>query len=208
VFEQLADAVIEGDSGRVTGLIRQALAAGTPADEIVDKGLIAGMNEVGARFREYEMYIPEVLLSAMQAGLSVLKPALVAAGGPGQGKVVIGTVEGDIHDIGKNLACSFLEGAGFEVIDLGTDVSPARFVEAVKSERPRILGLSSLLTSTLPSMSDTIQALVEAGIRDQVKVLVGGAPVTEAFAKAIGADGYASDAASGAVKARQLAREL
>jgi 5-methyltetrahydrofolate--homocysteine methyltransferase len=207
VFEEIADAVIEGNAARVGSLIQRALAAGTPAGEIVDRGLIAGMAEVGTRFRDYEMYIPEVLLSAqaMQSGLALLKPVLVGEGGPGQGKAVIGTVEGDIHDIGKNLVCSFLEGAGFEVIDLGTDVTPAQFVEAVKQEKPRLLGLSSLLTSTMPTMKTTIDALIEASIRDQVRVLVGGAPVTQAFAEAIGADGYASDAASGAVKARRLA---
>ncbi len=206
VFTEIAEAVIHGEVDKITALVQQALNSGASVHDILEQGLIAGMNEVGQRFRDYEMFVPEVLLSAkaMQAGLNLLKPLLAGTGGPGRGKVVIGTVEGDIHDIGKNLVISFLEGAGFEVIDLGTDVSPQRFVEAIKQEAPQILGMSSLLTSTLPAMHKTIEALIEAGIRHQVKVLVGGAPVTQAYADSIGADGYAPDGASGAMKARQL----
>ena len=210
MFDDLAEAVIAGDSGKVSSLIRQALGAGIAPGDLLDNGLIAGMGVVGERFRDYDMFIPEVLLSAqaMQDGLQMLKPHLISAGAPSQGKVIIGAVEGDIHDIGKSLVCSFLEGAGFEVIDLGVDVSPARFVEAVRREQPQFVGLSSLLTSTLPTMGKTIQALVEAGIRDKVKVLVGGAPVTQTFADSIGADGYASDGATAAVCARQLAGRI
>jgi 5-methyltetrahydrofolate--homocysteine methyltransferase len=210
MWNEIAEAVILGDSDRASRLIQQALASGAPPEEILEKGLIAGMNVVGQRFRDYEMFLPEVIQSAqaMQAGLNVLKPALAGANAPTRGKVVIGTVQGDIHDIGKNLVCVFLEGAGFEVIDLGVDVPPERFVEAVKRESPRIVALSSLLTSTMPAMRRTIQALSEAGFRDRVRVLVGGAPVTQAYADAIGADGYAPDAASGAAKAVQLASSL
>lgn len=206
MFTEIAEAVITGNAEKITALVQQALAGGASVHDILEQGLIAGMNEVGQRFRDYEMFVPEVLLSAkaMQAGLNLLKPLLTGSGAPGRGKVVIGTVEGDIHDIGKNLVISFLEGAGFEVIDLGTDVSPHRFVEAIRRENPQILGMSSLLTSTLPAMHKTIEALIEAGIRHQVKVLVGGAPVTQSYADSIGADGYAPDGASGAIKARQL----
>jgi len=168
--------------------------------------LIAGMKTVGERFRDYEMFIPEVLRSvaAMREGLRVLKPELVGSGTPPRGKVVIGTVEGDIHDVGKSLVIAFLEGAGFEVIDLGVAVPVPRFIEAVQEEAPDLLGLSSLLTSTLPAMRRTIEGLTEAGIRNKVRVLIGGAPVTQAFADSIGADGYGSDGASGAAKALQL----
>jgi len=206
VLKDISDAVIFGDADRATSLIQQMLAAGTPAGDIMDQGLIAGMNVVGERFRDFEMFVPEVLLSAqvMQKGLDLLKPSLVDAGVPGCGKVVIATVEGDIHEIGKSLVASFLEGSGFEVIDLGVDVSSSRVIDEVKREAPQILALSSLLTSTMRSMQKTIEVLTEAGIREEVKVLVGGAPVTQSFADAIGADGYAPNAASAAVKAREL----
>jgi len=206
VFTQLADAVINGDVARTGSLSGQALAAGMPAGEVLENGLIAGMKTVGERFRDYEMFIPEVLRSvaAMREGLRVLKPELVGSGTPPRGKVVIGTVEGDIHDVGKSLVIAFLEGAGFEVIDLGVAVPVPRFIEAVQEEAPDLLGLSSLLTSTLPAMRRTIEGLTEAGIRNKVRVLIGGAPVTQAFADSIGADGYGSDGASGAAKALQL----
>ncbi|MGQ9676414.1 MAG: corrinoid protein [Chloroflexota bacterium] len=206
MLADIAEAVIAGEVDKVVSLSRQCLAAGTPPQDILEKGLIAGMNIVGPRFRDYEMFIPEVLLSAkaMQEGLNVLKSSLVGTSSPRSGKAVIGTVEGDIHDIGKNLVIAFLEGSGFEVVDLGTDVPPRRFVEAIEREVPNIVGLSSLLTSTMPAMQRTIAAMAEAGVRAEVKVLVGGAPVTQAFADSIGADGYAADAASGAAKALKL----
>ncbi len=210
MYNEIAEAVIQGDKERTSALIRRALDSGAPARDILDNGLIAGMNVVGQRFRDYEMFLPEVLQSAqaMQAGLNILKRALAGSSTPSRGKVVIGTVQGDIHDIGKNLVCVFLEGAGFEVIDLGVDVAPERFVETVQRESPKILALSSLLTSTMPAMRRTIEALSHAGLRDRVRVLVGGAPVTQAYADAIGADGYAPDAASGAAKAVQMAEAV
>jgi 5-methyltetrahydrofolate--homocysteine methyltransferase len=185
----------------VTAHIQAALDAQLDPGSILNQGMIDAMQEVGRLFEEGEYFVPEMLIAArtMQDGLALLKPHLVQANVQSAGKVVIGTVKGDLHDIGKNLVTMMLEGAAFEIVDLGVDVAPEKFVEAVKAHQPRIVGLSALLTTTMPSMRTTIEALKAAGVRDQVKVIVGGAPVTEAFAHDIGADGFAPDA-SRAVK--------
>ena len=164
------------------------------------------MGEVGRLFEENEYFVPEMLVAAraMQGGLAILKPHLAAGGSISAGKAVVGTVKGDLHDIGKNLVAMMLEGAGFEVVDLGTDVTPDKFVKAVIEHKPHVIGMSALLTTTMPSMSGTIKALQEAGVRDQVKVMIGGAPVTDGFARQIGADGYSPDASSAVRLAKSL----
>ncbi len=183
-----------------------ALAAGIAPETILKDGLIAAMGEVGRLFEENEYFVPEMLVSAraMQGGLALLKPHLAAGGATPAGKVVVGTVKGDLHDIGKNLVGMMLEGSGFEVIDLGTDVSPEKFVKAVTEHQPHAIAMSALLTTTMPSMSNTIKALQEAGVREQVKVMIGGAPVTDGFARQIGADGYSPDASSAVRLAKTL----
>jgi 5-methyltetrahydrofolate--homocysteine methyltransferase len=175
--------------------------------EILNGGLIAGMDEVGKDFKAGDLFVPEVLIAAraMQAGMNILRPLLAEGDIPSAGKYVIGTVKGDLHDIGKNLVRMMLEGAGFETIDLGTDVGPADFVAAVREHQPVLMGMSALLTTTMVNMKTTIEALEEAGLRDTVKVMIGGAPVTTAFAEEIGADAYAPDAASAVDTARELA---
>ena len=206
VTDQLAAAVLEGDCDKIPYLIQQGLDQGLAPKEILDNGLVAGMDEVGNLFKCGEIFVPEVLTSAdaMQAGLQVLRPHLIASGTKLIGKIVIATVKGDLHDIGKNLVAMMCEGAGFEVIDLGVDVDSAQFVEAVKQHRPDIIGMSALLTTTMRSMSMTIQALQEAGLRDTVKIIVGGAPVDAAFAQRIGADGYGSNAPNAVELAKSL----
>ncbi len=193
---ELQNLVIEGDKSGVEKAVQQALADGISADKILNDGLIEAMNEVGLRFENGDFFVPEMLIAAraMQAGLSLLKPYLVQSGVQAKGKVVIGTVKGDLHDIGKNLVAMMLEGAGFEVIDLGTDVSPEKYIQAVKDHQVNIVGMSALLTTTMSNMKMVINSLEQAGLRGYVKVMVGGAPVTDAFAKEIGADGYAPDA--------------
>jgi 5-methyltetrahydrofolate--homocysteine methyltransferase len=183
--------------GEVKTLVQEALDAGESAESVLKEGLIQAMDRVGVRFKNGELYIPEVLLAAraMHAGMAILKPILSKSSGTIAGKVLIGTVKGDLHDIGKNLVVMMIEGGGFDVIDLGIDVPASRFVEAVKEHRPQVVGMSALLTTTMMEMKNTIQALEEAGLKDRVKIIVGGAPVTEGFAKEIGADGYAPDAA-------------
>jgi 5-methyltetrahydrofolate--homocysteine methyltransferase len=179
---------------------------GIPPGEILDEGLIKGMDVVGEKFKNGEFFIPEVLLAArvMHAGMDILKPALVSSGVEPVGKVVLGTVKGDLHDIGKNLVAMMLEGAGFEVIDLGIDVPPEKFVEAVRNDGACIRAMSALLTTTMTAMKTTLEALQEAGIRDDVMAMIGGAPVTQDYADEIGADGYARDAASAIDKAKKL----
>jgi 5-methyltetrahydrofolate--homocysteine methyltransferase len=206
IYEKLSTAVIEGDSDQTPGLVQQALDEGLVPKDILDNGLVVGMTEVGVRFKRGDMFVPEVLMSAeaMQAGLLVLRPHLVAAGTKLIGKVVLGTVKGDLHDIGKNLVGMMCEGAGFEVIDLGFNVPPERFVDAVKEHQPDVVGLSALLTTTMRAMGYTIKALEEAGLRENVKVMVGGAPVDAAFAERISADGYGSNAVAGQELAKQL----
>lgn len=202
----LAEAIINGKKEDAEKLTKQALDEGIPPDKILNEGLIKGMSVVGERFKKGEYYVPEVLIAAraMKAAMEILRPVLTEAGVEPIGTVVIGTVKGDLHDIGKNLVSMMLEGAGFRVIDLGVDVPPEKFVEAVKEHNAQIVAMSALLTTTMPSMKVTIDALKEAGIRDEVKVLIGGAPVTQAYADEIGADGYGRDAATGAEKAKEL----
>lgn len=197
--------IIEADVEAVESGVNKALAEGIGADVILNEALIAAMDEVGKRFEEGDFFVPEMLISAraMQAGLNLLKPHLAATGTKAAGKVAIGTVKGDLHDIGKNLVAMMLEGAGFEIIDLGVDASPEAFVGAARGGA-NLLGMSALLTTTMSSMGATIEALKAAGVRDNVKVMVGGAPVTEEFAKSIGADAFAPDASSATRLARQL----
>ena len=206
IYEQLATVVLEGDKDKVVELVNKGLSEGLAAKDILDNGMVVGMNEVGARFKRGEMYVPEVLMSAeaMQAGLKILRPHLISSGAKLIGKIVIGTVKGDLHDIGKNLVGMMCEGGGFEVVDLGFNVEPERFIEAIKQHQPQIVGLSALLTTTMRAMGHTIKAMEEAGLRDKVKVMVGGAPVDSAFAKRIGADGYGSNAPTGADLAKRL----
>jgi 5-methyltetrahydrofolate--homocysteine methyltransferase len=205
-IETIFKAVVEGDAAEAKAGVEAALQAGIPAWEIMQNGLIAAMTEVGRLFETNECYVPEMLISAraMQAGLALLKPHLVQSSVKAAGRVVVGTVKGDLHDIGKNLVAMMLEGAGFEVIDLGTDVPPERFVAEVQSGNVDLISLSALLTTTMPSMADTIQALQAAGLRDKVKVMVGGSPVTEAYASQAGADGYGRDASAAVRLAKNL----
>ena len=205
-YQRLLEAVLNGDRERVVELVKGAVDAGKSANEIMKKGLIEGMNIVGEKMAQEEMFIPEVLMSAraMSAGIGILKPLLTAEEQDASGKIVLGTVQGDMHDIGKNLVSMLMEGAGFTVIDLGSDVSPQKFVEAVRENSATFVGLSALLTTTMPKMKETIVALKEAGIRDQIKIMVGGAPVTAEFAQQIGADGYAPDAGSAVRTAKAL----
>lgn len=205
LLDDLHKSVIEGDANGARALVERAMAEGLPPDQILNQGLIASMSKVGQLFEAGEFFVPEMLITAraMKSGLELLRPGLAAANVKAVGKIVIGTVQGDLHDIGKNLVAMMLEGAGFEVIDLGVDVSPEKFVGAVKEQRPSLIGLSALLTTTMPKMPATIEALNQAGVRDSVKVMIGGAPVTEKYAGEIGADIYAPDASSAATRARQ-----
>jgi 5-methyltetrahydrofolate--homocysteine methyltransferase len=206
ILEKISKAVIEGDEDEIANLTEDALDEGLSAKEILNGGLMPGMDHVGVEFKAGRMFVPEVLLSArtMKGSMAVLEPLLAAGEAIEVGKVVMGTVEGDLHDIGKNLVGMMMEGAGFKIVDLGSDVSPEAFVETVKKEKPDIMGMSALLTTTMRNMGRTIDALEEAGLRDQVKVIVGGAPVTSDFAEQIGADGTASSAPA----AVDLAKEL
>jgi len=206
IFEDIRDAVINGEQEDVVSLIKGALAQNIPLGEILNKGLIAGMDVVAVQFRNAEMYVPDVMISAraMQAGSDLLKPLIASEGEiTSKGKIVIGTVKGDLHDIGKKLVTMMLEGAGFEVIDLGTDVSSEKFVEAFKEINPDIIGMSALLTTTMPAMKEVMDALAEHGYDKKVKVMVGGAVVTADFAKDIKAY-YADDAGSAAELAKTL----
>ena len=205
-FSELTEALIKGDEAKVTDLTHKAMDAGTPAGEILKEGLIMGMDVVGEKMENEEMFIPEVLMSAkaMGAAVEILKPHLSAEDAASKGVVVIGTVKGDLHDIGKNLVAMMLESAGLDVHNVGVDIEPDQFVAAIKEKNANLLCLSALLTTTMPMMKSTIEALVESGVRDSVKVLVGGAPVTQGFADDIGADGYAPDAGSAAKLAKGL----
>jgi 5-methyltetrahydrofolate--homocysteine methyltransferase len=206
ILETAAQSVIGGRKAEVERFIAEALAAGLSPQSILADGLIAPMAEVGARFERGEFYVPEMLIAAraMQAGLAVLKPHLAQGGVVMRGTVVIGTVKGDLHDIGKNLVAMMLEGAGFEIVDLGTDVGPEKFAAAVREQHPSLVGMSALLTTTMKNMQSCIQAIEDLGLRSQVKILVGGAPVTEAFATSIGADGYAPDASRAVALAKSF----
>ena len=205
-LERLASAVIEGNVDVMQDLTQDALDEGLGAKEILDDGLMVGMDHVGVEFKAGNMFVPEVLRSAkaMKTSMAILQPLLSAAEAEAVGKIVIGTVKGDLHDIGKNLVGMMCEGAGFDVINLGTDVEPQQFLDAIKEFEPHIVGMSALLTTTMRAMGDTIKAIEEAGLRDQVKVMIGGAPVTQRFADDIGADGYAANAASAVDLAKQF----
>lgn len=205
-FEELAQAVVDGDETQVVELIKSLLSNGADPLEVINRGLIAGMDRVGVLFKNNDMFVPEVLMSAqaMKAGVEMVKRNQQFVDIPSRGKIVLGTVKGDLHDIGKNLVGMMLESNGFIVYDLGVDVEPSKFVEAVKKYQPDFVGMSALLTTTMMNMKLTIDALSDAGLRDRVKVIVGGAPVTQNFADEIGADGYAPDAASAAELCRHF----
>lgn len=205
-LNEISETLQRGDAGKVEELVRQALKEEVVPKDILENGLIKGMNTIGVKFKNNEVYVPEVLIAAraMHAGMDVLKPKLAETGVKNIGKVVIGTVKGDLHDIGKNLVKMMLEGAGFEVIDLGVDVSAEKFVSAVKEYHPDILGMSALLTTTMINMTEVIQSLQSAELRERVKVMIGGAPITQNYAEQIGADGYSPDAASAAEDAKKF----
>jgi corrinoid protein of di/trimethylamine methyltransferase len=206
ILEQMANALIAGKQDEVIKLTQDALDQSIDPKEILDNGLLGGMDVVGQRFKAGDMFIPEVLLCArcMHGAMDILKPLLSDADAAGAGTYLIGTVEGDLHDIGKNLVSMMLQGAGFKVVDLGTNITSQQFVEAVKEHNPQVLGMSALLTTTMPKMEETIQALSEAGIRDSVKIMAGGAPVTQDFVDKIGADAYGANAASAVERAKEL----
>ena len=205
-MKQISEAIVELKWAEIAALTNETLEAGVPALEIIDQGLVPGMSAVGIKFRDGEVFLPELLLSAktMKTALEILLPILRQQGTGFISRVIIGTVSGDLHDIGKKIVASMLQGNGFEVIDLGIDVDPEKFVEAVRDSDAQILGLSALLTSTMPMMEETIKALERAGLRQKVKVIVGGASVTQAYADRIGADGYGADAVAAVEKARAL----
>jgi corrinoid protein of di/trimethylamine methyltransferase len=205
-LENLSEAVQKGRVKDVLALIEAGLAEGLSAQQLLDEGLLRGMSLLGVRFKNNEVFVPEVLIAAraLNKGSEMLKPKLIEAGVEARGRAVIGTVKGDLHDIGKNLVKMMLEGAGFEVVDLGVDVADEVFVEAVREHKPDLLCLSALLTTTMGQQRSVIDAVAAAGLRDQVKILVGGAPITQAFCDEIGADGYAPDAASAAELAANL----
>jgi len=205
-ISKLYNAILEGDVAGAKEGVRTSLDAGLEPGKILAEGMIAAMKEVGRLFEEGEYYVPEMLISAraMQAGLTMLKPHLVKDGVKSAGRVAIGTVKGDLHDIGKNLVGLMLEGAGFEVKDLGTDVPPEKFIEAISEGGAEIIALSALLTTTMPNMKTTIEAIQQAGLRDKVKIIIGGAPVTQDYANQIGADGYSADASRAVSLAQRL----
>jgi 5-methyltetrahydrofolate--homocysteine methyltransferase len=205
-LQQLHDAILTGDARGAKAITEQALTAGAEPLKLVQEGMMPAMSEVGRRFERNEYFVPELLLAAraMKAALELLRPRLATNGNKPTGRVALGTVKGDLHDIGKNLVGAMLEGGGYEVIDLGANVAPEQFIAAVKERKADIVAMSALLSTTAPAMKTTIDAMKEAGVRDQVKVLVGGAPVTEQFAREIGADGF-SDSAAGAVSAARKA---
>jgi len=207
--KKMAEALIGANAGEVNRMVEQGLQKGLAAKEIMDNGLIPGMDIVGERMKAGKMFIPEVLRSAkvMQGAMEILKSYLLEEDGNGIGTVVIGTVEGDMHDIGKNLISMMLKGAGFNVVDLGTNIKPREFVNAATVHKPVIVGMSALLTTTMPKMMETIEALKEAGIRDQLKIMAGGAPVTQNFVDTIGADAYGANAGSAVEIAKALASQ-
>jgi 5-methyltetrahydrofolate--homocysteine methyltransferase len=200
----LADAVVRGDQNASVELTRAAIDEGVAVKSILDEGLIGGMDDLAARWKRNEVYIPEVLIAAraMKSAMEILEPELVKAGIEPVGKFMIGTVQGDLHDIGKNLVAMMLKGAGFEVVDLGVDVPPEKFIEQAKATGVQVIGLSALLTTTMPAMEKTLAALKDAGV--SAKILIGGAPVTQSYAEKIGADGFATDAASAVDLAKSL----
>ena len=205
-FNAMIDALVSCDINKVTILVNEALAQDTPAFDILNKGLIAGMDIVGEKMENGDMFIPEVLMAAkaMATSVAILKPLLGEGESAAGASVIIGTVKGDLHDIGKNLVAMMMESAGMEVHNLGVDISPEGFVTQIKEKNAQIVCLSALLTTTMPMMKQTVDAIVESGLRDQVKILVGGAPVTQSFADQIGADGFAADAGAASKLAKSL----
>jgi 5-methyltetrahydrofolate--homocysteine methyltransferase len=205
-LKKLHDAILNGDAKTAVAVTQEALAEKTDPQEMIQKAMIPAMDEAGKRFECEEYFVPELLLAAraMKGSLALLRPLLAERGAEPTGRVVIGTVKGDLHDIGKNLVASMLEGGGFEVVDLGADVGADKFVAAVQEKKPNLICMSALLTVTMPSMKTTIEALNKAGVRGQIKVMVGGAPVTPQYASEIGADGYAENASAAVSMARQL----
>jgi 5-methyltetrahydrofolate--homocysteine methyltransferase len=208
--ERVRQEIISGHVEESIEAVKEALQGNIPPQEVLDDGLLLAMEKVGSLFQEGEIFIPDVFFSAkaMHESMDILRPLLAPSQSTGRGRVVIGTVLGDIHDIGKRLVGTMLEGAGFTVIDLGVEVSPDAFVKGITEHQPHIVGMSSLLTTTMTNMGVTIETLMKAGLRDQVKVLIGGAPVTRGFAEEIGADGYGSDASTGVDEAKALMRTL
>ncbi len=206
LLEQISEFLIQGEEKKVSALTSQAIEQQVAPKEILDQGLIAGMEVVGEKFRKHEVFLPDVLLAskAMYAGLDKIKPLLAKEGIPSLGKVVIGTVHGDLHDIGKNLVSIMLKGAGYEVIDLGKDVPAGRFIEVAQKEEAKVIGMSALLTTTMPVMKDVMHLLQEEGLTGRIKTIIGGAPASKDFAQEIGADAYGFDAA----KAVELVKEL
>jgi len=204
-LEGIKESLIKGDANKVKELVEAAVNEKTPVGDILNQGLIAGMNVVGVKFKNNEFYVPEVLIAAraMHAGMGIIEPILAESGIEPIGKIAVGTVKGDLHDIGKNLVIMMLKGGGFEVEDLGIDVPDEKFVEVAK-KGVQLIGLSALLTTTMPAMKTAIEALKTAGLKDRVKVMIGGAPITQAYADEIGADGYSPDAASAVDKAKEL----
>ncbi len=196
LFSELAEKVEEGNLNEVKALVEKGVAENVSVSDILNKGLVAGMNSIGLKFRNNEVFVPEVLVAAraMKAGLEIIKPILLKEKVKSKGKIIIGTVKGDLHDIGKNIVCYMLQGAGYDVIDVGIDVSKEKFIETAKAEGAQVIGLSSLLTTTMIYMKEIMDAVKESELKSSVKVMIGGAPVTQAFADEIGAHGYAADA--------------
>jgi len=205
-LKEIGENLINGQAPKVRELTQAALDKGIEIEKILNEGLIAGMMEVGERFKREEIYLPEVLFAAraMKAGMEVLEPLLLSAGAQPIGKIILGTVKGDVHDVGKNLVGIMLKGAGFEVIDLGVDIAPEKFIDAAKEQGARLIGMSALLGTTIPVMKSTIEALEAAGLKGQIRTMIGGAIVSQSYADKIGADGYAPDAASAVDKAKEL----
>ena len=206
IFEKISTAILEGDSDASASVTQQGLDEGVSAADILNNGLIVGMNEVGVRFKAGDMFVPEVLMSAeaMASGMTLLRPLLAESGTKMAGTIVMGTVEGDLHDIGKNLVSMMCEGAGFQIVNIGFDAAPDKFINAIKEHQPEIVGMSAMLTTTMRAMGHTIKAIEEAGLRDKVKIMVGGAPVDKEFADRIGADGYGANAPASSELAKQL----
>ncbi len=206
IFEEISSFLQQGRAPKVKELVAQALESGEPAEKILNDGLLSGMSVVGVRFKNNEVYVPEVLIAAraMNAGMEILKPALAGGGSTARGKAVLGTVKGDLHDIGKNLVKIMFEGKGIEVVDLGTDVSPEKFIEAAVEQNANIIACSALLTTTMGVMKDVVDKAVQMGVRDKFSIMVGGAPVTENYKDSIGADYYTPDAASAAEVALEI----
>jgi len=206
ILTQIKDYLCQGDDQQVLQLVIKAIQEKISAKEILEKGLLAGMNIISERFKNHEIFLPDVLLAskAMHAGLEQIKPLLIDARVPSLGKVVLGTVQGDLHDIGKNLVGIMLKGAGFEVIDLGKGITPEKFLEAAQAQQARVIGMSALLTTTMPVMQKMVLLLKEKDLQGKIKTIIGGAPVTEAYARQIGADAYAYDAANAVEKIKEL----